>query len=115
MVKQDTFTTMYIHQEIESSPTNELHQPLRAPELYLLIKMTYNRLSLYFQFGLLFIAQLLIVLAGKITDILPSLSASKYLINQGPKIDLALTVAGPLLSVIILFLLYRRLPSGSDS
>lgn len=114
-VNQDTFTGLNIHQEMESSINKGLSQPVRSPELYLLIKLTYNRASLWLQFILLFIAQLLIVFAGKVTNILNNISAPIELINMGPKIDLVLTILGPLLSVVMLFLLYKRLPSGSSS
>lgn len=87
--------------------------PVRAAEITLLLRIIYPRLKLTLNFAVLFVAQLMTVLAGKSTAVLGILNAPAPIVGNAEVIDTILAVSGPLLTTFILFVLYRRIPSLS--
>ena len=91
---------------LEAAPT--------APELTILLRLNYPRMRLALNFILLFLAQVVTVASGKLEGILKWLKLDQTTIDMLKPLDPILGVAGPLLTSIILVVLFRRLPSVKD-
>jgi hypothetical protein len=106
---QDAITELTIGPD-KSIKVENISPPLRAPEISLLLKLNHPWQKVAVTFLLLFLAQLMIAVSGKVKDILPLLSASPTIIANAPLVEWGIAISGSLLTALTLYLLYRRLP-----
>jgi hypothetical protein len=87
--------------------------PLRAPEVEIVLKLTYPRLATYLAFFALLLAQIMVAISGKVKDILVTLQLPANVLSQATTIEWLLAIVGPVVTAVTLLLLYRQFPAGS--
>lgn len=107
VVNQDVYTRLVVSIDTKSQKNNHVYS---APKIDFLIKLTYPRIRMLTSFIVLFLAQLLTI-APSLENILKSIQFLSTdiidgIVTLGP-------VAGPILTTVILFVLFRRLPGVS--